>query len=201
MDNFFDIETIEKAIKGNRVFSKNNKKEDFNKAFKHIFSLLKDAKSLYISKSFSTALFLAITAIEETAKAEIGLYQYNNENDDLVKRSKDPLYNHKKKHVIALIQTVIMSRRIEDSLGIDRCKELLKMAHNGDLIDIREKGLYFFTKDDIFYTPSMFFDKKLSKEILLLAIECFDDRLVGYTNFTIRMKDSLNDLFKSISIN
>ena len=198
MSNFYNKDIIENAINGNKIFTKENQKEDFNKAFFHVFSLLKDAKNLYLSNSFSTSVFLSITAIEEVAKTEIGLYQYSKDADIEIKRTKDHLYNHKKKHIIALVGTVIMSQRLVDSLGEKRCKELLTMAHNGDFVDIREKALYCFRNNETFYIPSMVITKSLSKEILLLAIECLNDRLIGYTNFTMSIDTDVNDLFDSV---
>lgn len=45
-----------------------NGKEEFNKILQHIVNLIKDAYLLYENKSFSTATFLSITAIEKLVK-------------------------------------------------------------------------------------------------------------------------------------
>ena len=49
-------------------------KDDFNKSLQHIMQLISDAYMLYINKSFSTSLFLAITVIEEIGKIHMALF-------------------------------------------------------------------------------------------------------------------------------
>lgn len=195
MNSFLDHRLIEKAIKGKKVFTTNQK--DFDSAFKHIFNLLKDSASLYFNASYHTSLFLAITAIEETAKAHMGIFQYGHDGEEL-ERKEDPLFSHRKKHQISLIDTVIMGSRIIEALGSARCNELLKIAHSGELSKIRERCLYFYTENDVFHMPSNLIDKKMSKDFLLLAIECLDDQLIGYTNYAMSANKEIDDLFKEV---
>ena len=49
--------------------------EQFNVACEHIVSLLRDASALLAAGSHATAAFLAITALEETAKVHVGTYR------------------------------------------------------------------------------------------------------------------------------
>ncbi|WP_084293000.1 AbiV family abortive infection protein [Bradyrhizobium sp. WSM3983] len=48
---------------------------DFNAACDHIVSLLTDTSVLFERCSYGTSTFLAITALEETAKAHVGLFR------------------------------------------------------------------------------------------------------------------------------
>lgn len=48
---------------------------DFDAACDHVVALLSDAATLFERGSYETSAFLAITALEETAKAHVGLYR------------------------------------------------------------------------------------------------------------------------------
>ncbi len=179
------------AITGNLVFTEENRDKDFDKACKHILNLLTDAVNLYINQSFPTCTFLSITAIEEISKAHMGIHQFLNNDNKQVKRNKDPLFNHKSKHKIALVETVIISSWLQKAIGRERCKELLIEAHEGQFIELRENAIYMNNSGGKFVTPDMVIDQQKAKEILLLALECFDDQLRGYTNAS-------NDLYEPI---
>lgn len=95
MKNDYDnigLNLIRDAIdSGSSVFSMDNFIEDFNNACNHIATLIKDAFSCYRRTSYGTAAFLSITAFEETAKAEIGLYQKGNESN---KQNRQTVASH-----------------------------------------------------------------------------------------------------------
>lgn len=48
--------------------------EEFNSVCEHIVLLLEEAEGVFHRESYSTTTFLAITAIEETAKAHLGMF-------------------------------------------------------------------------------------------------------------------------------
>ncbi|WP_345884954.1 AbiV family abortive infection protein [Shewanella algae] len=126
------IVSVQEAIeKGSLVFNEKTKSEDFNRACDHILILLEDSFQCFERESWGTSVFLSITAIEEVAKAEVGLYRRDGQIQE-VKRSKDKLFNHQEKHRMAVLPTVFMGKRLEDALGKERCAELLKEAAHGD---------------------------------------------------------------------
>lgn len=194
--NTIGLETVEKAVEnGSPLFGQNTASDDFNRACDHILLLIEDAFSCHIRQSFGSSVFLAITAIEEIAKAEIGIYRRSEKNGE-VKRHKDPLFNHLSKHRMAILPTVFMGKRLEDALGKERCEQLLAEVAEGSLRELRENALYFQNVDDQFITPRELINKDKSKEILLLAIEAADDRLLGYTGHTGVIEEKLNELFE-----
>ena len=67
---------IEATSKGKIFFSKNDYLDEFNRGCDHICGLLGNAFQLFNTSSFSTCVFLAITAIEEIAKLEIALFRH-----------------------------------------------------------------------------------------------------------------------------
>lgn len=91
-----------------------------------------------------------------------------------------------------------MGKRLEESLGKERCDQLFAQVANGLLKDLRENSLYSQNVEGDFVTPSELANKDNAKELLLLAIEAADDRLIGYTGYTGVIEVRLNELFEEI---
>ncbi len=71
----------------------------FNTASQHVLVLLEDAVAAFERGSYGTSVFLAITALEETAKAELLGFRIQKPEVAQKKRS-DPLHSHTKKHAL-----------------------------------------------------------------------------------------------------
>ena len=166
--------------------------EQFNLACEHITQLLCDASDLLSTGSHATATFLAITAIEETVKVHLGLYR---RSTTPLKRSKDPLYKHKEKHTLALGPTVAMGSRLQKAVGESRMNELIEQGRNGELVKLREASLYVEQHGTNLKTPKAAISPSIAREILLLAIEAFDDALVGYTSRSFQLGEMTDALF------
>ena len=182
---------------GEIVFNEQSKGQDFNRACDHIVVLLSDAVACYTRGSHGTSVFLAITAIEEIAKAEVGLYR-REESIKPAKGRADKLFNHVAKHQMAILPTVFMSDRLENALGIKRCKQLLEEAANGEFRTLREDSLYFRNEEGQFVTPKESTTKSKAREMILLAIEAGYDRLVGYTGHTGLIEQRMDELFEVV---
>lgn len=91
------INKIENALNIMSNFKVNP--SDFDRCIDHVINLIDDAVLLYKNESYSTATFLAVTIIEEVAKIHIGLFTKTS-TDRKLKKSKDPLHNHKTKQII-----------------------------------------------------------------------------------------------------
>lgn len=192
------LELIGVAVEnGALVFNEETKAQDFDRACDHIVVLLSDAVSCFVRGSFGTSVFLAITAIEEIAKAQVGLYR----REITIKptqRGSDKLFNHAEKHKMAILPTVFMGKRLEDALGTERCKELLDEVVNGDLRSLREDSLYFRNDNGRFSAPAGCVSRSKAREMLLLAIEAGDDRLIGFTVHSGLIEQQLSGLFEVI---
>jgi AbiV family abortive infection protein len=147
---------------------------------------------LLAAGSHATAAFLAITAIEETAKVHIGLFR---RSAIPVAHRKDPLYVHAEKHKLALGPTVAMGGRLQATIGEKRMHEIMGQAQTGDLVKIREAALYVAQETGGLVTPSSAVSPETSRELLLLAIEAFDDGIVGYTGRSIEFSRATDALF------
>jgi AbiV family abortive infection protein len=166
--------------------------EELNEALDHIVRLLMDASVLLESGSHATSCFLAITALEETAKIHIGIYRRSAEP---APRKRDPLFRHDKKHNIAAAPTVAMGSRLQAAIGEKRMHELLEVARSGGLVKVREASLYVEKVDDKIQLPYVSVTTTTARELLLFAIEAFDDTLVGYTNHSFDLSKVTDELF------
>jgi AbiV family abortive infection protein len=170
---------------------------DFKAACDHIAALLTDAAMLFERGSYGTSGFLAITALEETAKAHVGVFRR-----DKSERSKgrDPFRDHQAKHSMASLPTVYIGSRLSDALGAETCKRLEAEAKAG-FAATREACLYMQRKNGAFVTPGTAIGKARARELLLLAIEAADDALVGFTNHSYRTGERFDELFARIAAN
>ena len=170
-----------------------NSVEQFDLACSHIVRLLTDASNLLSAGSHATATFLAITALEETSKVHLGMFR---KSAAPLKRSKDPLYKHDQKHLLALGPTVAMGSRLQAAIGETRMNELIELGRSGGLVALREAALYVEKKDDELYAPNAAIAASTARELLLLAVEAFDDALVGYSNQSLELRIHTDDFFK-----
>ncbi|ADJ59730.1 AbiV family abortive infection protein [Lactococcus cremoris] len=172
--------------------------DDLNKCIDHISVLIKDAYLLYTNESFATSTFISITIIEEVGKTHIGMFI--SENKD-IKRGKDPLRNHKSKHAFGSLPTIKMGGRLNKAIGDEMIDKIVEDAETGELISIRESSLYADIIDDILEVPSEKISKEQSRALLLYAIECFDDSLVGYTHHSFEVSETTDELFEKLANN
>lgn len=166
--------------------------EQFDLACEHIVQLLDDASSLMDSKSYATATFLSITALEETAKVALGTHR---RSTTPLKRSKDLLYKHNSKHALALGPTVAMGSRLQIAIGGSRMNELIDLGRTGGLGKLREASLYVEQDGQNLNSPQAVVNKSTARDVLLLAIEAFDDALVGYTSRSFQFGERTDALF------
>jgi len=185
--------------KGKIFFSGRRTSEEFNRGCDHIYRLLSDSYRLYSSGSFSTSVFLSITAIEEIAKLEIAIYRNKERTAPAKNRRDDALFSHQDKHAIALQEVITIGHRLPEAIGEERLRELLDMAETGRLIELRESALYMDNVDGAFVCPGERIDQRTAREILLLALEVWDDRLVSLTNHTYDLDAALMQIFKDVA--
>ncbi|MBK8536839.1 MAG: AbiV family abortive infection protein [Candidatus Competibacteraceae bacterium] len=171
--------------------------EEFNFACEHIVLLLEEAEVIFQREGYSTAVFLAITAIEETAKTHLGSFTAG--GPDPEKRKNNIFYDHGKKHQMAAMPTVPMGTRLQAAIGDDVLAKIMNMSHSKELLGLRESSLYFERQDGVLRVPRATIDKMLSRAILLYAIEVFDDALVGFTDYSMKASNRTDALFDRIA--
>lgn len=180
-------------------FSGSDTSAQFDRGCDHVCALLRDAYTLFTAGSFPTVVFLSIAAIEEIAKLEIAAFRKPGRTAPAKRRSDDHLYNHKLKHVIALQEVIVIGARLPAAIGEVRVRELLDLAESGGLVALRESALYAEYVDGQFACPQDRIDRALAREILLLALEVWDDRLVGLTIHTYALDAEFVAMFEAVA--
>src|SRR6266849_900469 len=170
----------------------------FNTASQHVLVLLEDAVAAFERGSYGTSVFLAITALEETAKAELLGFRIQKPEVAQKKRG-DPLHSHTKKHALAVRPTTFMGR-LPMILGAETCARLQQEATDGSINRLREAAIYVScSADGKISTPAMAVDRTRARKIVLLALESADDILVGWTNESYQLGESVEALIAQVS--
>ena len=172
------FEAVEKAIAAGEGLSGQDVVHLFDTAANHVAVILGDAMETFRRLSDANSVFLSITAMEETAKAEILGFRVQRSDK---KGGRDPLRDHGQKHIIAARPTTFMGR-LPSILGEEVCARLQSEAESGAFIQLRGKALYVHARADGIMSPLGTITKPRAIEILLLALECADDIIVGSTN-------------------
>jgi AbiV family abortive infection protein len=170
----------------------------FNTASQHVLVLLEDAVAAFERGSYGTSVFLAITALEETAKAELLAFRIQ-KPEGTQKKWGDPLRSHMKKHAMAVRPTTFMGR-LPKILGAETCVRLQQEARDGSINRLRETAIYVScSADGKISTPAMAVDRTRAREIVLLALESADDILVGLTNDSYQLGKSVEAFIAQVS--
>lgn len=171
--------------------------DDYNSACEHVVLLLEEAEGVFQRGGYSTATFLAITAMEETVKAHLGAFTGGGPNPEC--RKNNIFYDHGKKHQIAAMPTVSMGERLQAAISAEVLASILEMSKNKELLGLRESSLYFEKRDGTLQSPRTAIDKNLSRSILLYAVEVFDDGLVGFTDYSMKISDRTDGIFRRVA--
>lgn len=139
----------------------------------HILGLLKDAKLLLEEGSHATAVFLAISALEEVAKAVVGLHRSRDPNAK-AKQKREILLQHGHKSAIATgFLPAEFAQRLLPVLGKETTARLFDQARRGELGQLRLTALYFEPTSPGVRLPTEAITPKSAREILLFAIDRF----------------------------
>ncbi len=176
-------------------------RDEYNAAIIHIFDLIKASYTLLVTGSSALSLFVSITVFEEIAKVHAGHMRSRDELEEKkkVKRTKDPLFNHNKKHRIAVDPLFLTSKRLYDSIGEDRLKDIISNYETGKYSLLREQSLYFSRTSEKLHIPSKFVSDRLSAEHLLIAIELFGEIFWGMTKVATIASDETDDIFVKVA--
>ncbi|GJM47973.1 AbiV family abortive infection protein [Weissella soli] len=190
------IKKIEKAFNGSTRFHIESS-DDFNNAIDHIIGLLNDSFTLITSNSFGSAVFLAITALEETAKTHFSMYLKHDLN---IKGNDDILMQHFQKHFLSVSPVFKIGDRLAKVLGNEKIDEIISnIDQKNGLMDLRNNAIYWYTDVDGNHFPKDYVDKNLAQELLLFSIEAFDDNLVGYTSYSIEASNRTDVIFQKVA--
>lgn len=169
--------------------------DDFNRGCIHIVNLIRDSYLLFTNGSYSTSVFLSINAIEEIVKLHIGVYRREPIENETRRKKLDGLFSHRKKHILASINTPKMGNRLNEIIGDAMIDKFINDSQNGELLLLRETALYCEVHEEQFKVPMDAIDKILARIILLIAIEIWDDSLVGYSELSLKLREQTDGMF------
>ena len=170
--------------------------EELNKCLDHVVQLISDSYVLYINNSYTSSSFLAISVLEEVGKIQMGIFIKG--SDSYVR--KDKLRDHKSKQIVGASYTICMGERINNVISNENLEKIFKFIYSGELKALREKAIYCDRKNNNIVTPKDLITQELARNLLLFAIESFDDNLVGWTDYSIELSKK-TDLFFEIIAN
>ena len=173
-------------------------RDEYNAAVAHVRDLIRASYQLFKGESYAPSVFLSITIFEEIAKIKAGHMRSWSGGRDQVKRGKDPLFNHAKKHKISVDEIYLIGDRIANSIGEERAKEFFAGYESGKYSSLREESLYFARSTKGLHIPSQKVDIKLAAEHLLIAIEIFSDEFWGMTAEASVICDTTDELYTEI---
>ena len=195
VDKDFSFDKIESILNGTSNFYISSK-EELNKCLDHVVQLISDSYVLYINNSYTSSSFLAISVLEEVGKIQMGIFI---KGSDSYMR-KDKLRDHKSKQIVGASHTICIGERIKNSISNENLEKIFKFIYSGELKALREKAIYCDRKNNNIVTPKDLITQELARNLLLFAIESFDDNLVGWTNYSIELSKK-TDLFFEIIAN
>lgn len=193
-DKKTSIEKVKELVEGNSNFFIDTT-EELNKCIKHISNLISDAYILYKNNSFTSSAFLSIAIIEEVGKVHMGIYI--KPSDFFIK--KDKLRDHKSKQIVGANYIISMSERINKGVSIEKFEKIFELAYSGKLKELREKAIYCDRENNDIIIPQDTISQEFSRNILLFAIESFDENLVGYTSYSMEESKKTDLLFEKIA--
>lgn len=170
--------------------------DQFDAAADHVAALIEDSYTLYCRERFATATFLSITAIEEAAKLHVGVFSDGTHRDK--GKKSNAFRSHLSKHRLAAMPTVAMGTRLNEALGTKEVSRLINAMQKGRLVNKREASLYFESRGKSLIFPSDRISKQDARGLLLLAVEVFDDALVGFTNHSFELSERTDQIFSAL---
>lgn len=173
-------------------------RDEYNAAVAHVCELIRASYNLFRNGNFAPSLFLSITVFEEIAKIKAGHMRAWDGERKKVKRGKDPLFNHGKKHKISVDPIYLTNNRITNSIGDERAKEIFDGYESGKHSSLREESLYFSRTDKGLHIPSEKISPSMAAEHLLIAIEIFSDEFWGMTAEASEICDTTDRIYAEI---
>ena len=193
VDKDFSFDKIESILNGTSNFYISSN-EELNKCLDHVVQLLSDSYVLYINNSYTSSSFLAISVLEEVGKIQMGIFIKG--SDSYVR--KDKLRDHKSKQIVGASHTICIGERIKNSISNENLEKIFKFIYSGELKDLREKAIYCDRKNNNIVTPKDLITQELARNLLLFAIESFDDNLLGWTDYSIELSKKTDLFFETI---
>ena len=163
--------------------------DEFNKCADHIYDLLNSSSILYERGIFSSSIFFSIAAVEEIVKVYNSLFSKNVDGyagKDMGKKIFGPGYE------------LWMDDRLTDTVEEEDLRAIFDLYNTGDLMDLKRDSVYSNRRQDTMTMPADIIDKKSARNMLLFAIQAYEDNLAGYSLYAINVSKKTDKLFEEL---
>lgn len=177
----------EKAGTNNKFVIKTT--DELNKCVDHIYNLLNSGFILYDRGIYSSSNFFSIAAIEEIVKVYNALF------------SKDVdgySGNGMGKKIFGPDYYLWMDDRLTDAVEEADLKETFDSYNSGSLVNLKNNSVYCQRRSDVMSLPADIVDQKCARNMLLFAIQAYEDNIAGYSLYAINISKKTDKLFEAI---
>ena len=163
--------------------------DEFNRCVDHIYDLLKSGYTLYREGIYSSSNLFSIAAIEEIVKVYNAIF--SKDVDGYAGKGMG-------KKIFGPDYYLWMDDRLTDAVEEEDLKEIFDLYNSGALKDLKNDSLYCERRSDAILLPADHIDDKFARNMLLFAIQAYEDNLAGFSLYAIEISKKTDKLFEEI---
>ena len=163
--------------------------DEFNRCIDHIYDLLNSSHVLYDKGLFPSSSFFSIAAIEEIVKVYNSLFSKN--VDGHVAKGTG-------KKIFGPDYYLWMDDRLTDAVEEEDLKAIFDLYNSGGMTNLKLDSVYTNRRSDRMTIPVDLVDKKYARNMLLFAIQAYEDNIAGYSLYAINISKKTDKLFKEV---
>lgn len=163
--------------------------DEFNRCIDHIYGLLNSSHVLYDKGLFPSSSFFSIAAIEEIVKVYNSLFSKN--VDGHVAKGTG-------KKIFGPDYYLWMDDRLTDAVEEEDLKGIFDLYNSGGMTNLKLDSVYTNRRSDRMTIPVDLVDKKYARNMLLFAIQAYEDNIAGYSLYAINISKKTDKLFEEV---
>lgn len=163
--------------------------DEFNRCIDHIYDLLNSSHVLYDKGLFPSSSFFSIAAIEEIVKVYNSLFSKNVDGH---------AGNGTGKEIFGPDYYLWMDDRLTDAVEEEDLKAIFDLYNSGGMTNLKLDSVYINRRSDRMTIPVDLVDKKYARNMLLFAIQAYEDNIAGYSLYAINISKKTDKLFEEV---
>ena len=163
--------------------------DEFNRCIDHIYDLLNSSHVLYDKGLFPSSSFFSIAAIEEIVKVYNSLFSKNVDGH---------AGNGTGKKIFGPDYYLWMHDRLTDAVEEEDLKAIFDLYNSGGMTNLKLDSVYTNRRSDRMTIPVDLVDKKYARNMLLFAIQAYEDNIAGYSLYAINISKKTDKLFEEV---
>lgn len=163
--------------------------DEFNRCIDHIYDLLNSSYVLYDKGLFPSSNFFSIAAIEEIVKVYNSLFSKNVDGHAAKGTGKK---------IFGPDYYLWMDDRLTDAVEEEDLKGIFDLYNSGGMTNLKLDSVYTNRRSDRMTIPVDLVDKKYARNMLLFAIQAYEDNIAGYSLYAINISKKTDKLFEEV---